>query len=74
MPPSFSLKQKLSNINFSPSALSASPSLSGSPRRNRFTFGRRDNHDVAVVDDPHENDRLDEIMRKIISQAGVDYE
>ncbi|KAF8312119.1 Rho GTPase activation protein [Clavulina sp. PMI_390] len=84
MPISNTLKQKLSSLSLSQSAASSSTSLpspssfaSNSSRRNNvFNFARRerteysDDEPVPMIDDAS----LDEIMQRVIRQAGVDYE
>lgn len=78
MPISVTLKQKLSNLALSQSSPSTPASSPTSTRRGVFSFARRGDasHEPtydqlnAGIDDAS----IDEIMQRVIRQAGVDYE
>lgn len=74
---SASLKQKLSALSLSSSSPSTSPDPAKGKRRSVFPSSWRrhgETNSNAAPEIGHERERLQEVMSRLIFQAGVDFE
>lgn len=78
MPPNISLKQRLAALSIAPSSATTphgSDAAPKSPSRRKFNapWARRNTNEQAEGA-PGERDKVQDVMHKLIFQAGVDYE